>query len=64
MDIIVQVSLWCALVVTIHAHQPDINECDDNSDGCSHNCNNTDGSYECSCNNGYVLDSDGKRCSG
>ena len=43
---------------------PDINECDESNGGCSHNCNNTEGSFECSCRDGYILDSEGKTCSG
>ena len=42
----------------------DINECDANNGGCSHNCTNTEGSFECSCRVGYILDNDGKGCSG
>ena len=33
----------------------DINECLDGNGGCEHNCTNTDGSYLCSCRNGYDL---------
>ena len=33
----------------------DINECDVFNGGCSHYCNNTDGSYYCSCPVGYEL---------
>jgi len=40
----------------------DINEC--SSSPCDHTCNNTVGSYECSCNFGYELDSDGITCNG
>ena len=40
----------------------DINECEDIS-VCNHDCNNTDGSYECSCRDGYELEDDG-RCLG
>ena len=50
--------------ITIPLILTDINECDANNDGCSHNCTNTEGSFECSCRVGYILDSDGKGCSG
>ena len=36
----------------------DVDECEENIDNCSQNCNNTIGSYNCSCNEGYTLDSD------
>ena len=42
----------------------DINECDDKNGGCQHGCNNEIGSYHCTCNSGYVLDSDMQRCYG
>ena len=42
----------------------DINECLSNNGGCHHNCHDSDGSYTCSCNNGYLLDSDGHTCEG
>ena len=35
----------------------DIDECNENTDNCSQNCSNTIGSYQCSCNDGYTLDS-------
>ena len=41
----------------------DINECTENTDGCAHKCNNTDGSFACYCNPGYQLNADGKTCS-
>ena len=33
----------------------DIDECTEESDNCHHNatCNNTDGSFNCTCNSGY-----------
>ena len=40
----------------------DINECDEDSDGCAHQCTNTISSYYCSCNTGYSLDTDGYGC--
>ena len=33
----------------------DINECAMELDDCSQQCNNTYGSYECTCFDGYVL---------
>ncbi|XP_078572329.1 uncharacterized protein LOC144859503 [Branchiostoma floridae x Branchiostoma japonicum] len=35
--------------------QTDINECSNDNGGCSHNCENTDGSYRCTCQDGYQL---------
>ena len=42
----------------------DINECLSDNGGCHHNCHDSDGSYTCSCNNGYQLNSDGRTCEG
>lgn len=42
----------------------DINECDNVNVGCMHSCNNTNGSYHCTCNSGYVLAADGHMCNG
>lgn len=42
----------------------DINECSIANGDCEHICTNTDGSRECSCEEGYRLDSDGQGCSG
>ena len=41
----------------------DVDECDVD-DACSHNCTNTNGSFVCSCNSGYALDSDSRTCIG
>ncbi|XP_078658285.1 uncharacterized protein LOC144903747 [Branchiostoma floridae x Branchiostoma belcheri] len=43
----------------------DINECSTNGGhgSCSQVCSNTVGSYSCSCNDGYSLDTDGHACS-
>ncbi|XP_066294608.1 uncharacterized protein [Branchiostoma lanceolatum] len=40
----------------------DIDECSTLNGGCSQTCNNTVGSYNCSCNEGFVLDGDGHNC--
>lgn len=39
----------------------DINECKENFP-CSHMCNNTIGSFYCSCAEGYILESDKRYC--
>lgn len=33
----------------------DVDECSKRNGGCDHECNNTMGSYRCSCHQGYVL---------
>ena len=45
-------------------HVIDDNECELNNGGCSQNCNNTLGSYMCSCEEGYSLNFDRFNCSG
>lgn len=42
----------------------DINECAANNGGCAHNCQNTVGSFRCSCRTGYTLSSNGRSCNG
>ena len=42
----------------------DVNECLTDNGGCTHQCNNTIGSYNCSCWNGYELSSDNHNCIG
>ena len=43
-------------------HTSDINECRTDSHGCEQNCQNTKGSYQCFCNEGYALHIDQKYC--
>ena len=65
MDEIVQVHIFHHRYVHVQFDLTDLdNQCDDNNGGCSQICNNTEGNYECSCRNGYVLDNDGQNCSG
>ena len=40
----------------------DINECAQGTHRCEQKCRNTAGSYTCSCNSGYTLESDGQSC--
>ena len=42
----------------------DIDECEDRNGGCVQICNNTSGSYECSCFVDYVLAEDNFTCNG
>ena len=43
---------------------PDINECDTDNGGCDHNCTDSIGSYDCSCDIGYILATDNHGCNG
>ena len=43
---------------------PDIDECLTDNGGCPETCENTDGSYRCSCWEGYKLDNDNYTCIG
>lgn len=40
----------------------DVNECLTGLAMCAHRCLNTQGSFKCTCNPGYELGADGKRC--
>ncbi len=42
----------------------DINECNIINGGCEQVCTNTDGSFVCSCNSGFVLADDLANCNG
>ena len=42
----------------------DIDECLINNGRCDQICSNTDGSFNCSCNDGYILNDDGLTCDG
>ena len=42
--------------------QSDIDECVEDIDDCEHNCINTEGGYNCTCDDGYI--SVGSNCSG
>ena len=41
---------------------PEIDECLVNNADCAHVCDNTEGSYECSCYEPYTLAADGRAC--
>ena len=40
----------------------DVDECSTDFHGCDQVCTNTEGSYVCECNNGYLLQPDGRSC--
>ena len=42
----------------------DIDECAQGLAGCDYNCTNTNGSYYCTCLDGYALSSDNHTCTG
>ena len=46
----------------MHVYVTDINECLTDNGGCDHNCTNTQGSFECSCNESFMLGPDNKTC--
>ena len=53
--------------IIIHIYtfiHPDIDECSEGTHNCTQICINTDGSFTCGCNSGYLLDTDGFTCSG
>lgn len=52
--------MWASTKLTVI----DIDECSTNNDGCAHNCTNTIGSYQCSCEDGYILNKDNHSCEG
>ena len=54
----------CVVYYIITTDTLDINECNTNNGGCSHSCTNTEGSYYCSCDEGYVLDANDHACNG
>ena len=45
-------------------HHADCDECIEGTSGCNHTCNNTIGSYICSCRDGFILNSDQHMCDG
>ena len=49
-------------ITPLTANYEDLNECKTDNGGCEHICTNTEGSFQCSCNDGYTLQSDGTNC--
>ena len=51
-------------VCNFHSSITDIDECELGISGCQHICNNTVGSFYCSCDPGFTLNPDSKYCTG
>ena len=51
-------------LINVIVQYSDINECQTDNGGCTQTCDNTDGSYQCSCRDGYELTSDDHNCAG
>ena len=51
-------------IIRYYFYNVDVDECGDDTDGCSQTCTNTEGSFTCGCNDGYVLNVDGTTCDG
>ena len=64
-NICVQINLhgYMSVIYAFVSVPSDDNECD-NSSPCEQNCNNTIGSYSCSCDEGYSLATDLHGCLG
>ena len=45
-------------------YNADLDECIIGTHRCSQDCKNTKGSYQCFCNNGYILNNNGITCDG
>ena len=55
---------FCFLMPFKCLKKSDIDECQENTDGCNHICSNIIGSYGCSCHPGFRLASDRLTCNG
>ena len=63
-NVIVRGCIYRALLMYNYIISTDINECTLGTAGCNHFCTNTIGSFVCSCQTGYFLDSDMITCVG
>ena len=71
MDIDWMLIIWLVMVwhlnssvIIIIVSFPDIDECEEGTSGCYQICTNNNGSYVCSCIDGYDLDMDSRTCNG
>ena len=57
--------LIALLTLTVcHVLSPEINECSEGTSGCDQFCSNTEGSFQCGCDNGFRLSGNGRTCNG
>ena len=47
------IHLWPYVLPSSVLYVADIDECERDNGGCNHNCDNTEGSYTCSCKTGF-----------
>ena len=52
------------MLIFLYSYTIDVDECETLNGGCQQICNNTVGSYFCSCTEGYQLQMDGTTCQG
>ena len=65
MDTIVMVRTPGPYIIVFNVvYSVDIDECGLGTHQCAQDCSNTVGSYTCSCQTGYTLNADGRRCDG
>ena len=43
---------------------PEIDRCEKNNGGCAHQCTNTETGVICDCDEGFILQANGKTCQG
>lgn len=63
-SLILPVQLWDLDEFLLWTFFTDIDECTIMNGGCETHCTNSEGSYECSCSEGYALMPDLRTCSG
>ena len=62
--VVVSFSIVFTLDTYLYIVSTDIDECSIGSNSCSQLCQNTIGSFDCSCQTGYIIGEDNKTCSG
>ena len=60
----IPISFIFSFYYSCYLFNSDVDECEEDTDGCSQTCTNTNGSFICGCNSGFLLDVNGATCSG